>query len=79
MNLRLFSQACGAVTIIAGLLVLSGWGFEVTVLQSLVPGFPAAQPMTAVAMALSGGASCSRGSSGSARAELRSVWRQRSS
>lgn len=56
MNLRLFSQTCGVIAVIAGLLVLSGWGFGVTVLKSLVPDFPAAQPMTAVAMTLGGGA-----------------------
>lgn len=56
MKLRLFSQACGGIAVIAGLLVLSGWGWGISVLQSLIPGFPAAQPMTAVAMALGGGA-----------------------
>ena len=54
MNLRLFSQACGAA--VAGLLVLSGWGFEGTVLKSLIPGLPAAQPITALVMAFGGGA-----------------------
>ncbi|ACL61415.1 sensor histidine kinase [Methylobacterium nodulans] len=56
MNLRLFSQACGVLAILAGLLVLLGWGAEITALQSVVPGFPAAQPMTALAMAFCGGA-----------------------
>ncbi|WP_052954945.1 PAS domain-containing protein [Microvirga vignae] len=56
MNLRSFSQACGGIAIFAGVLVLAGWMAGITALQSLIPGFPAAQPMTALAMVSCGGA-----------------------
>ena len=56
MEFRLFSQACGGIAVLAGLLVLWGWWFGVAALQSLIPAFPAAQPMTALAMAGGGGA-----------------------
>ena len=38
----------------AGLLIVSGWALGLGALKSLIPGFPAAQPMSAVAMALCG-------------------------
>lgn len=54
MDLRLLPRLCGWTALIAGLLVLCGWAFGVTALKSLVPGLPAAQPLSGLLMCLCG-------------------------
>ncbi|MBC6980736.1 sensor histidine kinase [Caulobacter sp. 17J80-11] len=55
MTLRLFSRLCGLVAVVAALLVLAGWAWDVPALEALFPGFPATQPTTALVIGLLGG------------------------
>ncbi len=55
-RLRGFSLASATVAIVAGLLVLTGWGFNLALLKSLLPGLASMQPLTAVSFILLGAA-----------------------
>ncbi|NEX94456.1 hypothetical protein, partial [Caulobacter sp. 17J65-9] len=54
MTLRQFSRLCGVVAVVAALLVLTGWAVDLPPLESLLPGFPATQPMTALVIGFLG-------------------------
>lgn len=48
------SRAAGLVTLVIGLLVLVGWGLDVELLKSTLPGIGAMNPVSTVAFMLSG-------------------------
>jgi PAS domain S-box-containing protein len=54
-SLKSFSRAASAATILVGCVVLVGWGLNLAVLKSIVPGLPTMKPNTALAFILAGG------------------------
>src|SRR5262245_25325967 len=56
MSLRLFTGLCGLVTLAVGAAVLCGWAFDIPALRSVLPGWPAMKPNTAIALIAAGAA-----------------------
>lgn len=56
MTPRLFSRLCGVLAVFTALLVLFGWASDIALLKSLLPGFPATQPTTAICLGVLGAA-----------------------
>lgn len=47
-------RAAGVLVFIIGGLIFFGWSLDIQILQSLIPGFPATKPLTALGFMLSG-------------------------